>query len=260
MQATRESLFAGIDTCRPGNRIGDIGHAVQTHAESFGYSVVRDFVGHGIGTSLHEEPQVPNYGPAGRRRAAGAGHVPGDRADGQRWAAPRSRCWRTAGPRSPGRQPVGALRALGGGDRVRAVDPVGARIRTRARRRMREDGGESRTRRSRSRRRCCEALPNAMFRVELATGTRGSLVAHVAGDVRACCGFLPGDRVWWSCRPTTRARGRIVRRWLRALCEGMTTVKVRASVKKICEKCKVVRRQGVVRVICENPKHKQRQG
>jgi methionyl aminopeptidase len=47
--------------------VGDIGHAVQTRAESFGYSVVREFVGHGIGTSLHEEPQVPNYGPPGRR-------------------------------------------------------------------------------------------------------------------------------------------------------------------------------------------------
>ena len=67
IQATRESLFAGIEMCRLGKRVGDIGHAVQTHAESFGYSVVRDFVGHGIGTSLHEEPQVPNYGPAGRR-------------------------------------------------------------------------------------------------------------------------------------------------------------------------------------------------
>ena len=67
IRATRESLHAGIDMCRPGKRVGDIGHAVQTHAESFGYSVVRDFVGHGIGTSLHEEPQVPNYGPAGRR-------------------------------------------------------------------------------------------------------------------------------------------------------------------------------------------------
>jgi methionyl aminopeptidase len=67
IKATRESLFAGIEMCRLGKRVGDIGHAVQTHAESFGYSVVRDFVGHGIGTSLHEEPQVPNYGPAGRR-------------------------------------------------------------------------------------------------------------------------------------------------------------------------------------------------
>jgi methionyl aminopeptidase len=67
MHTTREALFAGIDQCRPGRRVGDIGHAVQTHAERRGFSVVREFVGHGIGTSLHEEPQVPNYGPPGRR-------------------------------------------------------------------------------------------------------------------------------------------------------------------------------------------------
>jgi methionyl aminopeptidase len=67
MSTTREALFAGIDQCRPGRRVGDIGHAVQSHAEGRGYSVVREFVGHGIGTSLHEEPQVPNYGPPGRR-------------------------------------------------------------------------------------------------------------------------------------------------------------------------------------------------
>jgi methionyl aminopeptidase len=67
MKATREALLAGVDMCRPGRRVGDIGHAVQSHAESQGYSVVREFVGHGIGTSLHEEPQVPNYGPPGRR-------------------------------------------------------------------------------------------------------------------------------------------------------------------------------------------------
>lgn len=67
MKTTEEALFAGIEMCRPGNRVGDIGHAVQALAESRGYSVVREFVGHGIGTSLHEEPQVPNYGPPGRR-------------------------------------------------------------------------------------------------------------------------------------------------------------------------------------------------
>ena len=67
MQATRDALYAGIDMCRPGKRVGDIGHAVQSTAEGRGYSVVREFVGHGIGTSLHEEPQVPNYGPPGRR-------------------------------------------------------------------------------------------------------------------------------------------------------------------------------------------------
>jgi methionyl aminopeptidase len=67
LRVTREALLAGIDQCHPGRRVGDIGHAVQTHAEANGYSVVREFVGHGIGTSLHEEPQVPNYGPPGRR-------------------------------------------------------------------------------------------------------------------------------------------------------------------------------------------------
>jgi methionyl aminopeptidase len=67
MRTTEESLRKGIEQCVPGNRIGDIGHAVQAHAEARGYSVVRDFVGHGIGTSLHEDPQVPNYGTPGRR-------------------------------------------------------------------------------------------------------------------------------------------------------------------------------------------------
>ncbi len=67
IETTRGALLAGIEMCRPDKRVGDIGHAVQTYAESRGYSVVREFVGHGIGTSLHEEPQVPNYGPPGRR-------------------------------------------------------------------------------------------------------------------------------------------------------------------------------------------------
>ena len=66
METTKAALFAGIEACHPGKRVGDIGHAVQTLAESRGYSVVREFVGHGIGTSLHEDPQVPNYGPGGK--------------------------------------------------------------------------------------------------------------------------------------------------------------------------------------------------
>src|SRR4029079_2092575 len=66
MKVTRESLMAGIEECRIGRRVGDIGHGVQQHAEGAGYSVVRSFVGHGIGTKLHEEPEVPNYGPGGR--------------------------------------------------------------------------------------------------------------------------------------------------------------------------------------------------
>jgi len=65
LRVTRESLRRGISAARPGARLSDISAAVQTHIESHGYSVVREFVGHGIGTSLHEDPQVPNYGAPG---------------------------------------------------------------------------------------------------------------------------------------------------------------------------------------------------
>ena len=66
LDATRESLNEGIAMAKPGNRIGDVGSAVQRYVEARGYSVVRDFVGHGVGTSLHEDPSVPNYGKPGR--------------------------------------------------------------------------------------------------------------------------------------------------------------------------------------------------
>ena len=62
IKATREALYKGIEKAVEGNRLSDISHAVQTHAEAAGFSVVRQFVGHGIGRNLHEEPQVPNYG------------------------------------------------------------------------------------------------------------------------------------------------------------------------------------------------------
>jgi methionyl aminopeptidase len=66
MDATRRSLEAGIAKCVPGNRLYDIGAAVQAVAESAGFAVVREYVGHGIGRAMHEEPQVPNYGTAGK--------------------------------------------------------------------------------------------------------------------------------------------------------------------------------------------------
>lgn len=66
LQTTERCLFEGIERARPGNRIGDIGHAVQEYAETRGYSVVREFVGHGVGANLHEDPSVPNYGSPGR--------------------------------------------------------------------------------------------------------------------------------------------------------------------------------------------------
>ena len=65
MNVTRECLMAAIENALPGNRIGDLSHAVQEKAESYGYGVVRDLVGHGIGTELHEEPQIPNFGNQG---------------------------------------------------------------------------------------------------------------------------------------------------------------------------------------------------
>lgn len=66
IDVTRESFFKGIEYAVVGNRIGDISHAIQVYVESNGFSVVRDYVGHGIGKELHEEPPVPNYGKAGR--------------------------------------------------------------------------------------------------------------------------------------------------------------------------------------------------
>lgn len=66
MDTTRESLYEGIRAACAGGRIGDIGHAVQSYVEARGYSVVRQFVGHGVGTHLHEAPEVPNFGTPGR--------------------------------------------------------------------------------------------------------------------------------------------------------------------------------------------------
>ena len=66
LDATRESLYEGIAQAVAGNRIGDIGAAVQRYVEMRGYSVVRQFVGHGVGTNLHEDPSVPNFGTPGR--------------------------------------------------------------------------------------------------------------------------------------------------------------------------------------------------
>ena len=66
LDVTRESLDRAIDECRPGRRLSDVSHAVQSHVEAGGFAVVRAFVGHGIGRALHEDPQVPNFGDPGR--------------------------------------------------------------------------------------------------------------------------------------------------------------------------------------------------
>jgi methionyl aminopeptidase len=66
LKATKESLFKGIEKAIAGNRVGDVSYAIQYHAESHGYSVVREMVGHGLGSNMHESPEIPNYGKRGR--------------------------------------------------------------------------------------------------------------------------------------------------------------------------------------------------
>lgn len=75
LTTAREALYMGIKEVSPGKHLSDISHAIQRYAETRGYSVVRSFVGHGIGTALHEEPQVPNFGPPGRGPRLKAGMV-----------------------------------------------------------------------------------------------------------------------------------------------------------------------------------------
>ena len=73
LKVTEGALDAAVAQCRPGARLGDVGHAVEQTAEGAGFSVVREYVGHGVGRSLHEEPQIPNYGPPGRREVLAPG-------------------------------------------------------------------------------------------------------------------------------------------------------------------------------------------
>ncbi len=98
LRVTREALLLAVDQVRPGARLSDIGHAVQQHAESNGFSVVREFSGHGIGTAMHEDPQVPNFGQPGKGLKLRTGLVlaiepmvnagtPGVRVDPDGWTA-----------------------------------------------------------------------------------------------------------------------------------------------------------------------------
>ncbi|HEY3364590.1 MAG TPA: type I methionyl aminopeptidase [Symbiobacteriaceae bacterium] len=75
LDVTRISLEKGIEQCWPGKRLGDIGNAVQSYAEAAGFGVVRDYVGHGVGTAMHEDPQIPNFGPPGVGPVLKAGMV-----------------------------------------------------------------------------------------------------------------------------------------------------------------------------------------
>lgn len=73
LKVTEACLDAALEQCKPGNRLGDVGYAVQQVAEPAGFSIVREYAGHGVGRALHEEPSIPNYGPAGRREVLAPG-------------------------------------------------------------------------------------------------------------------------------------------------------------------------------------------
>ena len=123
LQVTEESLFEAVEQCEIGNRLGDVSHAVQAHVEAHGLSVVRSLVGHGIGRSMHEEPQIPNYGPARQGRRARGGHGARDRADGHRRPPHGADGRRRLGDLLPGRLAGRALRVHGRDHGRRAADP-----------------------------------------------------------------------------------------------------------------------------------------
>ena len=129
LQVTKTALDRAVAAVKAGARVSDIGAAVQSYVEANGFSVVREFVGHGIGTSLHEEPQIPNYGTAGRgpRLAEGMALAIEPMVNAGKPAVKVLQRRLDGGHERQG--PVGALRAHGGGDRRRVprADAAGAR-------------------------------------------------------------------------------------------------------------------------------------
>ena len=122
LEVTEASLYRGIAAARIGNTVGDVGAAVQELVEANGFSVVREFVGHGIGTRLHEDPQVPNYGDPRTRRPLARRHGHRHRAHGERRHARRARARGQVDRGDRGRQLQRPLRALRRRHRKRAPD------------------------------------------------------------------------------------------------------------------------------------------
>ena len=133
LRVTRESLEHAIDKVRPGNRLGDVSSAVQEWVEENGYSVVREFVGHGIGTKMHEEPQVPNYGMPGQGPRLLEGMVLAIEPMVNVGRSRRAGAGRRLDRGHRGWQRLGAFRAYRRGHGQRAVDSDAARGSNRAR-------------------------------------------------------------------------------------------------------------------------------
>jgi translation initiation factor IF-1 len=212
MDVTRESLELAVQVIEPGKRLSDIGHAVQSHVEKFGFSVVREFVGHGIGAALHEDPQVPNFGQPGRGPMLEPGMVlaiepmvnagePGVKVDADGWTARTTDGALSAHFEYSVAVTENGQRVLGRGQAVVAWGPF---LESRGEDLAKEEAIEVEAV-------VVEPLPNAMFRVELENGHQ--VLAHVSGKMRKhFIRILPGDRVRVELSPYDLSRGRIVYR------------------------------------------------
>jgi translation initiation factor IF-1 len=179
---TKECLYLGIEQAIAGHRTGDIGNAVQTHAESFGYGVVRDLVGHGVGKNLHEAPEVPNFGKRGSGVLMQEGLVIAIEPMinmGTRNVKQMKDGWTIRGSAGVTASPK------------RTIDRDMAKQTS-----IELDGT------------IIEALSNAMFRVELENGH--IITAHISGKMRMhYIRILPGDRVKVEMSPYDLTKGRI---------------------------------------------------
>ena len=195
LRVTKESLYKGIGKAVAGMRIGDIGHAVQSHCEAEGYSVVREMVGHGVGHDLHEEPQVPNYGRQGQGVKLKEGMVIAIEPMinlGKRHIYQEADGWTI---RTRDKKPAAHF------EHTVAVGKNSADILFMAKQPSIEQDGV-----------ITEALSNAMFRVELENGH--VITAHISGKMRMhYIKILPGDRVRVDMSPYDLTKGRITFRY-----------------------------------------------
>ena len=214
-----------------------------------GFRVVREFVGHGVGRKLHEEPQIPNYGKRGSGPKLKAGMTLAIEPMINMGAAAVQIAGRWLDGPHGGRHALGAFRAHGFDHEGRARNPDMAR----------KDAIEVEGT-------VVELLPNTMFRVELPNGHR--VLAHISGqNAAAFHSHLARRQSYARDFPLRFVEGAdyvppevTTRSWLRVFRLAEWIMKVRPSVKRLCEACKIVKRKNVVRVICKNPRHKQRQG
>ncbi len=233
LRVTRESLDRAIEKVRAGNRLGDVSAAVQQWVEKNGFSVVREFVGHGIGTKMHEEPQIPNYGTPGQGPRLQEGMVlaiepmvnrggPAVKVLDDDWTAVTA-----DGSDSAHFEHTVAVTANGPWILTRPRGCRGTVFGKRCRVAKSETGahgkkadqGQKRSRAKSGKEDAIEVmatviepLPNAMFRVELEN--KHQVLAHISGKMRKnFIRILPGDRVAVELSPYDLTRGRIVYRY-----------------------------------------------